>query len=103
MAEWLIASVLKTEVLKGTGGSNPSPSAKFVNYRLKMKKGIIVAFLFAFTIACTESTQQIEPHQTDSNEFIAIDENGDTLTLGEGEPLNEEEVISEEYKAIYAD
>ncbi len=28
MAEWLIASVLKTEVLKGTGGSNPSLSAK---------------------------------------------------------------------------
>ena len=24
MAEWSIASVLKTEVLKGTGGSNPS-------------------------------------------------------------------------------
>ena len=28
MAEWSIASVLKTEVLKGTGGSNPSLSAK---------------------------------------------------------------------------
>ncbi len=27
MAEWSIASVLKTEVLKGTGGSNPSLSA----------------------------------------------------------------------------
>jgi hypothetical protein len=28
MAERSIASVLKTEVLKGTGGSNPSLSAK---------------------------------------------------------------------------
>ena len=28
MAEWSIASVLKTEVLKGTGGSNPSLSAR---------------------------------------------------------------------------
>ena len=28
MAEWSIASVLKTEVLKGTGGSNPSLSAE---------------------------------------------------------------------------
>ena len=31
MAEWSIASVLKTEVLKGTGGSNPSLSARRVN------------------------------------------------------------------------
>ena len=28
MAEWSIASVLKTDVLKGTGGSNPSLSAE---------------------------------------------------------------------------
>ena len=28
MAEWSIASVLKTDVLRGTGGSNPSLSAK---------------------------------------------------------------------------
>ena len=27
MAEWSIASVLKTDVLRGTGGSNPSLSA----------------------------------------------------------------------------
>ena len=33
MAEWSIASVLKTEVLKGTGGSNPSLSA-LEGYRL---------------------------------------------------------------------
>ena len=32
MAEWSIAAVLKTVVLRGTGGSNPSLSAKeFVN------------------------------------------------------------------------
>ena len=29
MAEWSIASVLKTEVRKRTGGSNPSLSARF--------------------------------------------------------------------------
>ena len=28
MAEWSIASVLKTDVLRGTGGSNPSLSAR---------------------------------------------------------------------------
>ena len=28
MAEWSIAAVLKTVVLQGTGGSNPSLSAK---------------------------------------------------------------------------
>ena len=36
MAEWSIAAVLKTVVLRGTGGSNPSLSAKknckFVTY-----------------------------------------------------------------------
>ncbi len=28
MVEWSITPVLKTGVLRGTGGSNPSPSAK---------------------------------------------------------------------------
>ena len=28
VAEWLNALVLKTSVLQGTGGSNPSPSAQ---------------------------------------------------------------------------
>ena len=31
MAEWSIAAVLKTVVLRGTGGSNPSLSARGVN------------------------------------------------------------------------
>ena len=30
MAEWSIAAVLKTVVLRGTGGSNPSLSAEWV-------------------------------------------------------------------------
>lgn len=30
MAEWPIASVLKTEVLKGTVGSNPTSSVPFI-------------------------------------------------------------------------
>ena len=29
MVEWSITPVLKTGVLRGTGGSNPSPSAKY--------------------------------------------------------------------------
>ena len=34
MAEWSIAAVLKTVVLRGTGGSNPSLSAKrFKSYK----------------------------------------------------------------------
>ena len=33
MAEWSIASVLKTDVLRGTGGSNPSLSAKVADYQ----------------------------------------------------------------------
>ena len=31
MAEWSIAPVLKTDVLRGTGGSNPSLSANIRN------------------------------------------------------------------------
>ena len=34
MAEWSIAAVLKTVVLRGTGGSNPSLSAKLDNGKL---------------------------------------------------------------------
>ena len=33
MAEWSIAPVLKTDVLRGTGGSNPSLSAKVADYQ----------------------------------------------------------------------
>ena len=33
MAEWSIAAVLKTVVLKGTGGSNPSLSAISLDYK----------------------------------------------------------------------
>ena len=29
MVEWSITTVLKTVVLRGTGGSNPSPSANY--------------------------------------------------------------------------
>ena len=38
MAEWSIAPVLKTDVLRGTGGSNPSLSAK--DERDRCKKSI---------------------------------------------------------------
>ena len=40
MAEWSIASVLKTDVLKGTGGSNPSLSASEGS-----PKGFLLCFL----------------------------------------------------------
>ena len=34
MAEWSIAAVLKTVVLRGTGGSNPSLSAKECKHKM---------------------------------------------------------------------
>ncbi len=37
MAEWSIASVLKTDVLRGTGGSNPSLSAISPDYQAVAK------------------------------------------------------------------
>ncbi len=36
MAEWSIASVLKTDVLRGTGGSNPSLSARKSNHMVAL-------------------------------------------------------------------
>ena len=33
MAEWSIAAVLKTAVLRGTGGSNPSLSADYQRHK----------------------------------------------------------------------
>ena len=33
MVEWSITTVLKTVVLRGTGGSNPSLSAKIADYQ----------------------------------------------------------------------
>ena len=33
MAEWSMAVVLKTTKVQAFGGSNPSPSARFVGYR----------------------------------------------------------------------
>ena len=36
MVEWSIASVLKTEVLKGTVGSNPTPSANFLRREMEI-------------------------------------------------------------------
>ena len=41
MAEWSIAAVLKTVVLRGTGGSNPSLSAK----RFKSNKDLDLFFV----------------------------------------------------------
>ena len=47
MAEWSIASVLKTDVLRGTGGSNPSLSAEDLRNLLKVSK-----FLFVYVAIC---------------------------------------------------
>ena len=41
MVEWSITAVLKTAVLRGTGGSNPSLSAK------KNEQLVLLVFLFA--------------------------------------------------------
>ena len=49
MAEWSIAAVLKTVVLRGTGGSNPSLSAR----RVKMSKfGIFFCFYTCRDAGC---------------------------------------------------
>ena len=47
MAEWSIAAVLKTVVLKGTGGSNPSLSAKHkLNFSVQVYLSKEIEFLF---------------------------------------------------------
>ena len=53
MAEWSIASVLKTDVLRGTGGSNPSLSAA-KHYQFKIRSPILLnskVGLFCFYIS----------------------------------------------------
>ena len=64
MVEWSITTVLKTVVLRGTGGSNPSPSAKKESHkwlflafwgRWMRSRGFVIACAFAefhdFTIS----------------------------------------------------
>ena len=57
MAEWSIASVLKTEVLKGTGGSNPSLSAKRQVREIEQdaKENGSFCFHFLWTIVAVEN------------------------------------------------
>ena len=59
MAEWSIAAVLKTVVLRGTGGSNPSLSAK----RCKSKD------FHLFFIFTSIDTKRKEPHHADAAPF----------------------------------
>ena len=46
MAEWSIAAVLKTVVLRGTGGSNPSLSAKRCKFQIYIS--FFISFLPSF-------------------------------------------------------
>ena len=50
MAEWSIASVLKTDVLRGTGGSNPSLSAENESSNKKVLDYQLVKDFFFYTI-----------------------------------------------------
>ncbi len=62
LAEWSIAAVLKTVDLRGSGGSNPSLSARKFGNRWKMKKRKLTVFSFCFT-AVHEKTLQGCPLQ----------------------------------------
>ena len=45
MAEWSIAAVLKTVELRGSGGSNPSLSAReYINKKIESYKSMICGF-----------------------------------------------------------
>ena len=45
MAEWSIAAVLKTVELRGSGGSNPSLSAKHINsHGVSIAKAMLILF-----------------------------------------------------------
>ena len=59
MAEWSIAAVLKTVVLRGTGGSNPSLSARGVNRMISP----------LFFVSNTINTKRKEPHHADAAPF----------------------------------
>ncbi len=60
MVEWSITPVLKTGVLRGTGGSNPSLSAKVADYQR----------LFFFTANFT--AKKITPHRVSQTIKIAV-------------------------------
>ena len=60
MVEWSITTVLKTVVLRGTGGSNPSLSAKVADYQR----------LFFFTANFT--AKKITPHRVSQTIKIAV-------------------------------
>ena len=60
MVEWSITAVLKTAVLRGTGGSNPSLSAKLADFQR----------VFLFTANFT--AKKIEPHRVSNTIKIAV-------------------------------
>ena len=65
MAEWSNAPVLKTGVLRGTGGSNPSLSAFSLDYQgvakqvpEKVPKKCFFGFLFTLFLTSTTTLQR---------------------------------------------
>ena len=50
MVEWSITAVLKTAVLRGTGGSNPSLSANLMKGRKREAAGSLFLFLRGFVV-----------------------------------------------------
>ncbi len=60
VAEWSIAAVLKTVVLRGTGGSNPSLSARkrgsYYNCLVFLFRGVLRLFPFGYSDFCISTT-----------------------------------------------
>ena len=48
MVEWSITAVLKTVELKGSGGSNPSLSAKLDYQGVSIAKAMLISFLASY-------------------------------------------------------
>ena len=59
MAEWSIAAVLKTVVLRGTGGSNPSLSAKLQVKGSSNSRLLLVFFYIPTSLQKRKSKQML--------------------------------------------
>ena len=109
MAEWSNATVLKTVVPKGTGGSNPSLSTQFKT-KLKMSKKIYVRKIETWTISSASEPLEVNvealrkcvpPYKGDSdqelvnylqnnvwNEYDFFDDEHNKKVYGEDELYN---------------
>ena len=73
MAEWSIAAVLKTVVLRGTGGSNPSLSAKRNGKERQANLNVPFLFLFARRLAVAREYKKLfTTDYTDGHRFLVL-------------------------------